>query len=73
MHTAPPAMSRSPRQAPGGASPSPLASATATPPTAIATPAPLRTLSFSMPSSAAIAMVSSGMAESASAPRAAVV
>jgi hypothetical protein len=73
MHTAPPTMARSPRQAPGGAPARPAASAAATPPTAISTPALLRQVSGSMPSAAAATMVSSGRVESASEARAAVV
>ena len=73
MHSAPPTMTRSPRQAPGGAWATPVASATATPPIAISTPAVLRPVSGSTPSAAATTMVRSGKVDSASVPRAAVV
>jgi hypothetical protein len=73
MHSVATSMTSSPRQAPSGALPRPEASASATPPSAITTPALLRRLSRSAPTAAATSMVVIGIVESASAPRAAVV
>src|SRR5215204_3492172 len=72
MHSVAAAMMRSPRQAPAGAAATPEASATATPPIAMRTPAVLRAVKASMPSAAPAAMVISGSIESASVPRAGV-
>ena len=66
-------MMASPRQAPAGAAERPDASAASTPSTAIETPAALRSVNLSMPSSAATTMVWSGSVESARLARAAVV
>jgi len=68
-----PSISRSPRQAPGGASPSPVSSAAAAPPTAISTPSVFLAVMRSRPSTAATSIVVRGSIESASEPRAAVV
>ena len=73
MHSVPAAMMRSPRHAPAGAPARPVASAIATPPTAMTTPSVLRAVSASRPRSAATTMVTSGSVQSASEPRAAVV
>ena len=66
-------MINSPRQAPGGASARPVASATVVPRIAMQTPMVFRQVSASMPRSAPTTMVCSGKVESASAARAAVV
>ena len=73
MQSAAPTISRSPRQAPGGAEVRPDSSAMATPSIAITTPSDLRAVSASLPSTAPTSIVSSGSVDSASAPRAAVV
>ncbi len=73
MHSTAPIMMASPRQAPGGAEPSPVASAVNTPSMAVATPSVLRAVSGSMPSSAPTDMVCSGKVDSARLARAALV
>ena len=73
MHNTAAVMISSPRQAPGGAADNPVASAAATPSTAMHTPIDLRFVSGSMPSMAPITMVCSGNVASASEARAAVV
>ncbi|MGY3482922.1 hypothetical protein ACVW1C_000805 [Bradyrhizobium sp. USDA 4011] len=73
MHSAAATISRSPRQAPGGAVARPESSTIKTPRMVTSTPVVFRAVSGSAPSAAPTSMVSSGSVESASAPRAAVV
>ena len=73
MHSTAPVMISSPRQAPGGASARPDASAANTPSMAMSTPENFRAVSGSMPSSAPTTIVCNGKVESARLARAAVV
>ena len=73
MHRVAAAMMRSPRHAPAGASRRPAASAIVTPSIATATPAVLRGLSGSIPSTRPATIVINGSVASASVPRATVV
>ena len=73
MHSTAPVMISSPRHAPAGAADRPEESAASTPHMATSTPAVLRAVSGSMPSSAPTTMVCSGKVESARLARAAVV